>query len=331
MGKGTEESPYTRKDILRLIEENGGKAEGLNLSGKIFEDSIDLRGLQLQMINLNSAVLEKSHLEGTLLTHANFEGAFMQEAHLEGAHMSGACLINCELISAHLEKARIVAAHLEHANLFDAYLEEADLINAFLEKTRLSNAHLQGAQMQGAIITADTELEYVDWGNYVLGEEKEAEKEDKKHLLKWAEVTYRRLKIWYTEHGMHDIAAKFFYREMEAKRKAQNWKKEPHLKLWSLIMRILCGYGEKPERVVISAAAVLLAAAFVYFLLGSFWEWSAFWRSLYFSTVSFTALGYGSWVNTTSDVIRGLGAAESFLGVFMMALFLVTFTRKMTR
>ena len=28
---------------------------------------------------------------------------------------------------------------------------------------------------------------------------------------------------------------------------------------------------------------------------------------------------------------RFLGAGESFLGVFMMALFLVTFTRKMTR
>ena len=82
---------------------------------------------------------------------------------------------------------------------------------------------------------------------------------------------------------------------------------------------------------VISAAAVVAVVAFVYFLVGSVWQWGAFWGSLYFSAVSFTALGYGSWVNITSDAIRGLGAAESFLGVFMMALFLVTFTRKMTR
>ena len=36
MGDGTEQNPLTREDVLRLIEENVGKAIGLDLSEKVF-------------------------------------------------------------------------------------------------------------------------------------------------------------------------------------------------------------------------------------------------------------------------------------------------------
>jgi len=35
------ENPYTREDVLRLIEEHSGKTGDLNLSGKWFEEGID--------------------------------------------------------------------------------------------------------------------------------------------------------------------------------------------------------------------------------------------------------------------------------------------------
>ena len=151
---------------------------------------------------------------------------------------------------------------------------------------------------------------------------------------------------------MYDIAGNFFYREQEAKRKdiqneiQQQIKKSKYktillssLKLqglvwtwlWAWIYRIICGYGERPRRPIILAAAVVLGLALIYFIIGLTWEWSAFWNSLYFSAVSFTALGYGSWLHVTNDWIKGIGAFESFIGVFTMALFLVTFVRKMTR
>ncbi len=44
MGDGTIENPYTREDVLKLIEENNGKTGGLNLSGKTFESGINLKG-----------------------------------------------------------------------------------------------------------------------------------------------------------------------------------------------------------------------------------------------------------------------------------------------
>ena len=59
--------------------------------------------------------------------------------------------------------------------------------------------------------------------------------------------------------------------------------------------------------------------------------WEGIWISLYFSGASFTALGYASWAPQLDSWVKYLGVVESFLGVFLIALFLVTFTRKMTR
>ncbi|MDO8716296.1 MAG: pentapeptide repeat-containing protein [Dehalococcoidales bacterium] len=329
MGDGTKGNPYTREDVLKLIEQNGGRAEHLNLSKKWF-----VRRIALNELDLKGIVLEGAHLEEVRLIGANIESAFLEQAHLEGANLSGAHLEHANLVGTHLEQAELFGVHLEGAELFDAHLDEANLIDAFLDRTRLNGAHFNGVRMRSAKFTANTNMHSIDWGDYILGEEKEWEKKKKEtYLLRDAEDIYRRLKQWYSNAGMYDIAGKFFYREMEAKRKAQSWKKEFKSKLWSWVLKLLCGYGEKWERVIFSSAAVILLFTIIYFGFNSVWEWYAFWRSLYFSLVSFTT---SAWVDekvivVQDDLMRGLGVAESFIGVFMMALFLVTFTRKMTR
>ena len=55
MGDGTEQNPFTREDVLRRIEENGGTAKGLDLSGKRFEEGIDLR----DELDLKEIILKK--------------------------------------------------------------------------------------------------------------------------------------------------------------------------------------------------------------------------------------------------------------------------------
>ncbi len=317
MGDGTKKKPYTRKDVLRLIKENGGTAKGLDLSRKVFKDGIKLRGLNLEGIILKEAILwdiasEDPEMEDPTarLEGAHLEGTSLMDAHLEGAHILGS----------HLEGADLFNAHLEEALLTEVHLEEACLHIAHLEGAKLRFAHLEGSYLAGVRLSSETNLENVYWGDYILGEES-------KGLFDIVSDTYRQLKMWHANAGLHDIAAKFYYREMEAKRKAQNWTKKPHLKLWSWVMRLLCGYGEKPERVVVSALVVVFGLAVVYLFGGLNLAYS-----IYFSAVSFTALGYGGWVDIIPrGWVQALGATESFLGVFMMALFLVTFIRKMTR
>jgi hypothetical protein len=95
-------------------------------------------------------------------------------------------------------------------------------------------------------------------------------------------------------------------------------------------MCALYGYGERPGRVIGWAAGIVLGLALVHWAFGT--VAGGFWDALYYSAVSFTALGYGAWAPEPQGWAgRFLGVSEALMGVFMMALFLVTFTRKMTR
>ena len=337
MGDGTEENPYTREDVLRLIEENGGTAEGLDLSWRTFEEFIDLSELDLQGL-----ILKKSNLSAFLAGGAGSYGADMDKRGLIGP--------------AHIERTDLRFANLEGANLLCAHLEEANLSLANLQGTDLRGAYLNGVTLYGAKFSADTKFEGVNWGNYILGEERNRE---------WdrAMDTYCRLKMWHTNAGMYDIASEFFYREMTTKRKTFWWgegepgwplkdlvrlfTKGSHLEFlvprsplhWirSMLYNLICGYGERPWQVALWGMLVLFGLALLYFLLRGVAPYTftvqAFLASLYYSAVSFTALGYGPWFSTGSvrGWAQGVGAAEAIVGVFTIALFLITFVRKMAR
>ncbi len=284
------EKPLTREDVLKEIEKNGGTAKGLDLSWKVFEEGIDLSKLDLQGIILNGAELLHANLE-----RANLEGANLRVAQLQGAI------------------------------LFDANLQNAELLFAKLQGTFLSGAKLQDAWLLGVELSSDTRLGGINWGNYILGEEKSS-------AFPAAAITYRRLKMWHADAGVHDIAAKFYYREKEANRKSLKLcsKKNWNNRLAAEFMRAFFGYGEEWKRIFGWIAVVIFGLAGAYYLWGSFSS-SSFQDTLYYSAASFTALGYGNWAPQPTGWAKGMGAAEAVVGVFMMALLLVTFVRKWTR
>ena len=100
--------------------------------------------------------------------------------------------------------------------------------------------------------------------------------------------------------------------------------------LWLNALGMLCGYGERPGRAIGWIIVTFIGLTLVYFL-GSGLSDDRFPQCLYFSAASMTALGYGKWVPGADGWVRALGALESFLGIFLMALFVGALTRKMTR
>jgi len=315
MGDGTEENPYTREDVLRLIEENGGTAMGLDLSGKVFKEGIILSGINLSGVVLAGSMMVRSNFQGCFLMGANFQDAEMAGVNLAEANLASSNCQNANMIGANLQETNLASANLQGARLRMANLRGARLLLSNLRDAKLWNANFEGAMLEG-----------INWGpNYVVAHEIES-----KEIKSDVEQIYRNLKQRHIEQGLYDVAGDFFFREMTAKRKIMEWWPNPLRRAFSKIVSMLCGYGEKPERVVISATVVVFGLAFIYFAIGTLIP-STFLNSLYYSAVSFTALGYGSWAPEPFGWVKGLGAAESFLGVFMMALFLVTFTRKMTR
>jgi hypothetical protein len=161
---------YTREEILKLIEENGGP-EGLDLSGKYLSD-IDLSreairaelektweevleealgqepvwydqftgGINLRGVNLQGAIMQRVNLQGAILVDANLQGAILQRANLQEARLHGANLQGARLWDANLQGAFLVAANLERA-----ILKGADLRGASLETAILRGAYLEGA------------------------------------------------------------------------------------------------------------------------------------------------------------------------------------------
>ncbi len=104
---------------------------------------------------------------------------------------------------------------------------------------------------------------------------------------------------------------------------------------------IFCGYGERPLRVIFFSLSFIVVCGVAYFLLGvsdggqlvvvnHSESWSAnlinFSKSLYFSVVTFTTLGYGDLVPL--GVSRLVAAIEAFAGSFTLALFVVVFVKK---
>ncbi|MCH7620502.1 MAG: pentapeptide repeat-containing protein [Chloroflexi bacterium] len=363
----------------RLIEVNGGAAKGLNLSFRNLEGiflsdaslqganfvganlkyaqlvGADFKDADLSEINLAEADLREANLEGvSLLTsnlyQANLEGANLKGAalgdsclygaNLENSNLCGAFLPNTDIRSAHLEYAEISGANLDKADLQDSVLYMANLHGANLGRTNLCGANLLGSDLRGTDLwhvqfSQDTNLEEVNWGP-----DCQIDLERKGLNVELAASTYRALKLWYINRGIHDVAGKFHYREWECKRKLAQQEKTwgETVLLW--LYRLVGGYGEFPGRVIGVGAAVIAMFAAWYFpysglpcFQGGCWAglWEGIWQSLYFSGVSFTALGYGFSETIPDGWTRYLGVVESLVGISLIALFLVTFTRKMTR
>ncbi len=320
MGDGTEENPYTRKDVLRLIKEHGDTAEGLDLSGKYFKEGIDLQEFGLYGIILKKAVLQRAQLHKAKLHSANLEGA-----NLDHADLSEAVLLDVNLKRARLENAHLWKAILRGANINHASFRGADLSQAELEFVSLgadfSRACLWRANLLDAEFPRDANFEEVYWGDGILGEEEE----DKD--FEGAKATYHHLKIWYTEHNAPDIAAKFYFREKEAERKGAERRRD---RVAGWFSWAFFGHGEGWKRILFWIAGCILFFTLIYFFTGTL-TLDAFLNSLYYSAVSFITLGYGSWMQATTGCMKGLGVFEAFLGFFMMTLLLVTFVRKWTR
>ena len=345
MGDGTAENPYTREDVLRLIRKNHGEAKGLDLSEKIFNEEIDLCDLNLKGIILNKAELIGARFNGSNLSEAKLIKAKLVRAkfnqygnkplpkfaNLREADLSGSDLNQSEFIGAFLDYTKFNEATLEEVNFSIKGRREPDLLHTDFRKANLCFSDftgrsffftkLEGAFLYWAKITESSFLGRVDWGNYKLGEE-----DIKNYLI--AEHRYRQLKQWYTKAGYYDIAGEFYYREREARRKSLKWiSRNWHHRLVIQISYLVFGHGERWRRIPLWMLFSLIIFAITYYFGGNL---DAI-NSLYFSAVSFTALGYGHWVVEPTGWVKLLGAIEAFLGIFMMALFLVTIVRRWAR
>lgn len=339
--------------------------QGIDLAGMNLEHA-DLSRAQLPYANFERASLLYVRLSGALLSHAVFRQAQLHDAELTAvwannadfecaalyrAGISGADLRFCNFIGARMDDAILHGATLWRACLRDAKLYDADLRGADLWRVDLRDADLSGAQLDEANLK-ESDLRGAAFGHVVresgvpvlatcentrfdgaIWDPHYLCPEETRQRYQAAASVYRILKDAHHRAGLYDVSDQFAYREQLSLRK-EAW----HQKQWvSLVSRtlaeLLFGYGYRWRRVVSAALALYLVFAGIYWLGGLFGERGlvALGQSLYFSAVSFTGLGYGPWVVDLPSQLKYLGAIEVPCGVFLMALFLATFTRRYMR
>lgn len=133
------------------------------------------------------------------------------------------------------------------------------------------------------------------------------------------------------------------YEKLSILRKAIRWISGLRLLPEFILGRLLFGYGERPTRVLASGAVIILACAVFYssnaarlaFQYGLAdtqpSEQLRFFEGLYYSTVTFTTLGFGDIYPAADILTRMVTMVESLAGACLMALFVVTLSKRFSR
>lgn len=282
----------------------------------------------------------KARLEAWGATGESMEGFQLERAQLEGLRFPHDLQHGPDLKNANLNHANLKGAHLFHANLEGANLLKANCEGANLNVTRLGKTNLLGIKLAGA------KMEHIHWGKECAQEiaarkaNQLGKKAEARELYQECEETYRLLFNACEERKLIPEASSFFYRSMLTRH--QLLKSWSLAWWWSHVARWVCGYGERPARVVGFSAVLVLLCSVLYFILGvqgpegliiynsmadAATNFYAYAQSLYFSVVTFTTLGYGDL--RPIGFSRLVAATEAFFGAFSMALFVVVFVRKM--
>ena len=223
-------------------------------------------------------------------------------------------------------------------------------VRAQLENTYLDIEIVEGISIDfnGAILK-DTKIKKDQIKNHIL-------QEKKKEYYKAQEI-FLLLKNNFHSIGQYEDESWAFTKEKDMERKSYCHFKTLHRWLWSCFLNAIYGYGERPWNVAITAGVVILFFALFFSIIGignpeiieikgtAIQQTSGnivdlafkgsiknnvirnFLDSLYFSTITFTTLGYGDF-RPLEGLGRILAGSEAFIGAFMMALFVYTFARR---
>lgn len=284
----------------------------------------------------NSEVKEK--LEKKIKDDPNCEGYQLDKVDLTDAWLTETVFDDAVLRRANLHKGHLFGISLRGADLFKSNFSSSNLRHA-----KLNQANLMGINIENA------KLANINWGEecIILQEiqamlaVKQKQKIVAKNKFKDSEEIYLALKNHFSALGDSKLVGKFFYREMITQQKQQ-----PLFSAQRFFMKladISCGYGEKVLNILFFSVSVIIMNAIVYSFSGItdgdiiyrisldnglFGVVKTFFHMLYYSTVTFTTLGYGDFSPAT-PLTALLSGLEAFMGAFLVALFVIAVYKNM--
>ena len=302
--------------------------EGIRHLSKGNTRSLNLKKAHISSVDFSGLDLHGSSFSQAHLANCSFIGTNLTDSDLIGARINSCDFVGSDAYRANFTKAVISSSSFSHADLRGAYFVEAhfrdtDFMGAVLYDCLMWNADLSGAQHIRQNNFKNLESKKIR-PNYRLSEKN----------IHGAYESYRTLKHYFYHNGLYEAGSWAARRELTMERKHFFEKRDARY-FPSLLMDVLSGYTEKPDRVILSSLVIVLLFGALYYFLnvpiavskGSSMP-ASFWDSIYFSFITFTTVGYGDFVPRAVLWFRLLVCAEAFSGPFMAGLYIFTLTRR---
>lgn len=286
-------------------------------------------------------------------------GAYLVEADLAGIDwLSESAFTHADFTGADLRATDFSGANLRHAtfentNAMHADFNATNLEGAIMEDTDLRGANLREARLNETVFT-DVHIDpQTNFGPRAVYEMNDVEPDTgaETHPLRAAAWMYRELQQVYRENSLPKRTRQSYRHEKDARRRLA-WEQNDYLTAFKReLSRWVMLYGSSPYRILAVSAIIIVMSAMLYPITGGlqvskgeqiityhidepteasrFWLAHVFFRSLYFSIVTFVTTGYGD-MQPIGMWTRLLANVEMILGSLLLALLVFVLARSVT-
>jgi hypothetical protein len=214
--------------------------------------------------------------------------------------------------------------------LFNAiFFFNCSIKNLKCNNSELTNWHLWLCQLDGDFINSKLRYFEILGGSFTPYVKDcqfiEVQADQSEYINSSYDYTYSLLKKIYNDQGDDSLAATYYIKEREVARQNSRW----FTYVFKSISYYYWGYGKRPQNVVYFATLIITLCAFLYYIFPNNIISTSCSHSLldmfYFSTVTFTTLGYGD--ITPVGWIRIISLLEAFSGALTIGFLVAGFSR----
>ena len=299
-----------------------------NIESSEVPATLNLNKVECDHLDFSNLSLKGSSFSQAKIAHASFIGTDLSGSDMIGVRFNHCDFVGAQMNGVNFTRASLTDCSFSHADLREACFVESDFTEVDFMNAQLSHCVLWNCDLSGAM--------HLKKKNF---RDKDSRDRKKKPCLSEqnplvAYESYRSLKHCLRERGLYEDAGWAAYKELTMQRKVY-FKARNVNYISSLLMDLLSGYTEKPDRVVIASLCIVSFFSALYYFLNAIrpvYDGSAqgvnFLDCLYFSFITFTTVGFGDFVPHSYWWTKSLVALEAFCGPFMSGLFVFTLTRR---
>ncbi len=272
------------------------------------------------------------NMECNYFIECTFKDIEISKCNLQNSIFKTCVFENVVFNNCNLKAAIFINVNFTDCEFINSTLEDAIFRNNNLEKVEIKECDLKGTKI---VETYINKLKFSDKNTIDLGEDTFIDRIINNKDYKEISRIYREIGKKFEGNNLLDYASEYYYLSKCAKHKTL----KGYGKIKSAIFWMLCGYGERPTYALITSLEIIIIFSILYMVTGlsingeyvTYAEdvLSNFSKSLYFSVVTFTTVGYGDITPLGLSVL--LSAIEMFLGVTMVGVWTATLARKIIR